>query len=226
MHLSIALRIVSRLLMFSVPALLVPFVLAAAHGDSKPIYLLGPAIGCMATALGIQMLPAMRRSRLENLRRPETSRLRPALLMIMGGGAVATTGGSKVVRLYAVLGHAALQLNRLVRARIVLPIQLGRREVAKETIEGMLGFYLRYPGVLVIGGFAMTMLGMDLVSGFTAAVSALDSIGPGLGTAGAAQNFAQAHPAGMYLLSFGMLLGRLEIYTVPVFFAPHFWRRG
>lgn len=157
---------------------------------------------------------------------PEASRLLLVFLMVIGGCAGSTAGGSKVVRLYVVVKHATLQLKRLVRPRIVLPIQLGRREVTRETVEGILGFYLLYLGALMVGGFVMTMLGMDLISGFTAAISALNSIGPGLGTVGAAQNFAQVHPAGMYLLSFGMLLGRLEIYTVLVLFAPHFWRRG
>ena len=157
---------------------------------------------------------------------PDTSRLLLVLLMLIGGCAGSTAGGSKVVRLYVVVKHAGVQLKRLVRPRIVVPIRLGRREVTRETVEGILGFYLLYMGALLVGGFTMTVLGMDLVSGFTAAVSALNSIGPGLGTVGAAQNFAHVHPAGMYLLSFGMLLGRLEIYTVLVLFSPHFWRKG
>lgn len=157
---------------------------------------------------------------------PDASRLLLVLLMLIGGCAGSTAGGSKVVRLYVVAKHAALQLKRLVRPRLVSVIQLGRREVTGETIEGILGFYLLYMGALIIGGFAMTVMGMDLVSGFTASVSALNSIGPGLGTVGAARNFADVPHAGMYLLSFGMLLGRLEIYTVIVLFSPHFWRKG
>ena len=54
----------------------------------------------------------------------------------------------------------------------------------------------------------------------------MNSIGPGLGTVGAASNFGDVPDAGLYLLTLGMLLGRLEIYTVLVLFTGHFWRRG
>ena len=72
----------------------------------------------------------------------------------------------------------------------------------------------------------MTALGLDLVSGTTASISALNSIGPGLGTVGAAENFDAVPDLGLYVLSFAMLLGRLELYTVLVLFTRHFWRRG
>jgi trk system potassium uptake protein TrkH len=146
--------------------------------------------------------------------------------MIIGGCAGSTAGGSKVVRLYVVVKHAIAQLHRLIRPRIVHPLQIGKREVPQDTTEAILGFYLLYFAALGIGFLAMTGLGMDLVSGTTAAVSALNSVGPGLGTVGAVRNFAEVPDAGLYLLSFGMLLGRLEIYTVLVLFTSHFWRRG
>jgi trk system potassium uptake protein TrkH len=100
------------------------------------------------------------------------------------------------------------------------------RCVARETTEAILGFFLLYFVVLVACSLAMTALGLDIVSGTTASVSALNSIGPGLGTVGAVENFDAVPDAGLYVLSFAMLLGRLEIYTVLVLFTRHFWRRG
>ncbi len=147
-------------------------------------------------------------------------------LMIVGGCAGSTAGGSKVVRLFVVTKHAMFQIRRLIRPRLVEALHIGAREVPRETTEGVLGFYLLYLGALFVGSLGMTALGMDLVSGATAAVSALNSIGPGLGSVGAASNFGEIPDAGLYLLSFGMLLGRLEIYTVLVLFSSHFWRRG
>jgi trk system potassium uptake protein TrkH len=157
---------------------------------------------------------------------PDFSQLIIVGLMLIGGCAGSTAGGSKVIRLYVVIKHASIQLRRLVRPRLVEPLAIGDREIPRETTEAVLGYYLLYFVSLMIGSMAMTALGMDLVSGSTAAVSALNSIGPGLGSVGAAQNFGNVPDAGLYLLSFGMLLGRLEIYTVLVLFTVHFWRRG
>ncbi|MEM9490697.1 MAG: TrkH family potassium uptake protein [Myxococcota bacterium] len=157
---------------------------------------------------------------------PAFSQLILVGLMLLGGCAGSTAGGSKVVRLYVVAKHAAIQLRLLIRPRLVETLQIGEREIARETTEAVLGFYLLYFAAIFFGGMALTALGMDLVSGTTASLSALNSIGPGLGTVGATSNFAAVPDAGLYLLSFGMLLGRLEIYPLLVLFTAHFWRRG
>lgn len=157
---------------------------------------------------------------------PDFARLLMVALMLIGGCAGSTSGGSKVVRLYVVAKHALSQMRLLIRPRMVHPLRIGDRDVSADTTEAVLGFYLLYFAALLVGGLVLTALGMDLVSGATASVSALNSIGPGLGTVGAAQNFSHVQDAGMYLLSFGMLLGRLEIYTVLVLFSAYFWRRG
>jgi trk system potassium uptake protein TrkH len=157
---------------------------------------------------------------------PHFCRLLLVGLMLIGGCAGSTAGGFKVVRLYVVAKHATTQIRRLVRPRLVQTLQIGDREVSRETTESILGYGLLFFTAIVIGGLVMTALGMDLVSGTTASVSAMNSIGPGLGTVGAAQNFGNVHDGGLYVLSFSMLLGRLEIYTVLVLFSAHFWRRG
>jgi trk system potassium uptake protein len=157
---------------------------------------------------------------------PDLSRLGLVLLMFIGGCAGSTAGGFKVVRLYVVLKYAVIQMRRLVRPRLVQPLQLGDRDVSREHTEAILGFFLLYFGVLAACSLAMTALGLDLVSGTTAAISALNSIGPGLGDVGAAENFDAVPAGGLYVLSLAMLLGRLEIYTVLVLLTRHFWRRG
>jgi trk system potassium uptake protein TrkH len=155
---------------------------------------------------------------------PQFTRLFLVALMLIGGCAGSTAGGSKVVRLYVVAKHAGIQLNRLVRPRIVQTLQMGQRSVSRETIEAVLGFYLLYFLAIMVASLVMAGLGMDLVSASTAAISAMNSIGPGLGSVGAAQNFGQIPAIGLYVLSFCMLLGRLEIYTLLVLFVPRFWK--
>jgi trk system potassium uptake protein TrkH len=157
---------------------------------------------------------------------PDFSRVLLVGLMLIGGCAGSTAGGSKVVRLYVVAKHAVVQIRRLVRPRLVETLHIGDREVPRETTEAILGYYLLYFSIITVLGLCLTALGLDFISGTTAAVSAMNSIGPGLGTVGAAESFSSVPDAGLYLLSGGMLLGRLEIYPLLVIFSSHFWRRG
>ncbi|WP_428267174.1 TrkH family potassium uptake protein [Haliangium sp.] len=157
---------------------------------------------------------------------PRVTQFLLVALMLIGGCAGSTAGGSKVIRLFVVIQHARVQLRKLVRPRLVQTMQIGNRPVPHETTEAVLGFYLLYFAAFFIGSLGMTALGLDLVSGTTAAISALNSIGPGLASVGPAANFAGVPDVGLYLLSFGMLLGRLEIYPLLVLFTAHFWRRG
>jgi trk system potassium uptake protein TrkH len=157
---------------------------------------------------------------------PHFSRLALVSLMLIGGCAGSTAGGIKAVRLYVVIKYAGNQLRRLVRPRLVQPLYIGDREVSRDTTEGIIGFLMLYAAMTLLGALVVTALGVDFESGVTASVSAMNSIGPGLGSVGATQNFGHIADAGKYVLSFEMLLGRLEIYTLLVVFTPHFWRRG
>jgi trk system potassium uptake protein TrkH len=157
---------------------------------------------------------------------PHFSRLMMVSIMIIGGCAGSTAGGIKAVRLYVVIKYAGNQLRRLIRPRLVQPLYIGDREVSRDTTEGIIGFLMLYAAMTLLGALVLTALGSDFESGTTASVSAMNSIGPGLGSVGASQNFGHIAAAGKYVLSFEMLLGRLEIYTLLVIFVPHFWRRG
>jgi trk system potassium uptake protein TrkH len=157
---------------------------------------------------------------------PDFSRVLLVGTMLIGACAGSTAGGSKVVRLYVVAKHAVVQIRKLVRPRLVETLHIGDREVPRETTEAILGFYLLYFTIITVLGLGLTALGLDFISGTTAAVSAMNSIGPGLGTVGGVESFSEVPDAGLYLLSGGMLLGRLEIYPLLVIFSSHFWRKG
>lgn len=155
---------------------------------------------------------------------PHFSQVLLVVTMFIGACAGSTAGGFKVVRLYVVAKHAFIQLKRLVRPRIVEPLYLGEREVSAATTEAILGYWLLYVAATIIIGLGLTALGLDMVSGVTAAVSAMGSVGPGLGSVSA--SFMDVPDPGLYLSSAGMLLGRLELLPVLVLFTVHFWRRG
>jgi trk system potassium uptake protein TrkH len=79
--------------------------------------------------------------------------------------------------------------------------------------------------LFITGVVVMTLLGLDLVSAFGAVAACLGNIGPGLGSVGPTDNYAHIPLLGKWILTFFMLVGRLEIYTVLILFAPSFWRK-
>lgn len=155
---------------------------------------------------------------------PHFSQLLLVVLMLIGGCAGSTSGGSKVIRLYVLLKEASIQTARLLQPRLVKSVKIGDQVVTKNTIEGIMGYYMLYLIALITGSLLMTWLGMNYVSGTTASISALNSIGPGLDAIGPTDNFSAIPETGLYFLSFGMLLGRLEMYPLLVLFTVSFWR--
>ncbi len=156
---------------------------------------------------------------------PVFSRFVLVVLMFVGGCAGSTAGGVKVVRVLVVVKNARRELKRLIFPTMVRPITLGKKIVPEEALRGILGYFLLYFMLFVASGAIVSLHGTDLVTGMTAVASAMNSIGPGLGAVGATCNFAHFQPLAKLVLSFDMLIGRLEIYTVLILLTPFFWRR-
>ncbi|MCD8303758.1 MAG: TrkH family potassium uptake protein [Prevotellaceae bacterium] len=146
------------------------------------------------------------------------------LLMIVGSCAGSTAGGMKVVRIViyfkAVLNEFLLHLH----PHAVLSVRVGGRVVSEERVRRVMAFIVLYLALVGFGVFVFTLLGIDVDSALGACVSALSNIGPGTGVYGPASSFAQAPAVGKWLLSFYMLVGRLEIFTVLFLFMPRAWR--
>jgi trk system potassium uptake protein TrkH len=111
------------------------------------------------------------------------------------------------------------------RPHAVVATRMGGVKVKEETIQGILGFFVLFMGLFVGCSLIMSLLGLDLVTATSSVVAALGNIGPGLGLVGPVLNYADVPAAGKLVLSFCMLLGRLELFTVMVLLVPSFWRR-
>lgn len=161
---------------------------------------------------------------------PTFSKFCLVILMTVGGCAGSTAGGLKVIRLVVVLKHATREFRRLIYPRVVKPVTIDGRALDEEILWSILGFFLLYMmaflGTVLLLSALEHQGEMDLVTATTASLSALNSIGPGLGRVGATENFAFIHPSGKLALSFCMVLGRLEIYTLLILFVPRFWARS
>ncbi|MCG8604688.1 TrkH family potassium uptake protein, partial [bacterium] len=152
-----------------------------------------------------------------------SSQLILVVLMFFGGCAGSTGGGIKIVRIYLALKHGLVQLKKLVHPHAIIPIRLGNRSVSSSAITDILGFLLVYFVILVLAAIFMSFLGLDLITAVSTVISTLSNIGPGVGTIGPTENFAHIPMSGKWVLSFLMLIGRLEIYTVLVILNRNFW---
>lgn len=147
------------------------------------------------------------------------------LLTFVGGCSGSTSGGIKIYRLQvASLLSRSHFLHLISPNRIVNLIYNGRR-LPEDVPFSVVAFLAMYLGTVGIFTVILTAMGLDLVTALSSAAQAVGNVGPGLGEiVGPAGNFATLPPAAKWVLSFAMLLGRLELFTVLVLFRAEFWR--
>lgn len=152
----------------------------------------------------------------------------PVFMMFLGcfaSCAGSTGGGIKMVRMVLLVKQARRELVRIIHPRVVNPVTLGGGVMPMSVMTSVLGFMLIYGATTM--GLTMLLLftGLDIVTAFSAVVATVNNIGPGLGLVGPASNFGVLNDFQIWVLTFAMLLGRLELLTVLVLFTGHFWRR-
>jgi trk system potassium uptake protein TrkH len=147
------------------------------------------------------------------------------LLMFVGGMAGSTGGGIKVTRHVLMFKNARQELKRTIHPQAIIPVRLNKKVVPQEIIFKVMAFFQIYVLTLVAGTIAMIFLGLDFQTAIGASVATVGNIGPGLGGVGPVENYAFIPSFGKWVLSFLMLLGRLELFTVLILLSPSFWRR-
>ena len=146
------------------------------------------------------------------------------LLIIIGGSAGSTSGGLKVVRVVLLAGHAWQQIFRMVHPRAVTLLRFGRRVIPERLRIAFLGFFFVYVLAIVAGTMLLTLHGVPLGASFGSVFACINIAGTALGPVGDASFFADLPTSAKFLLTFFMLLGRLELFTVLVILTPEFWR--
>jgi len=116
-----------------------------------------------------------------------------------------------------------LEFKRLLYPRAIIPLKLSGKTVPTRVMTHILVFLLIFLMSFVLGSIVMVILGMDFMSAIGAVATSLGNVGPGIGTVGPMNNFAAVPDSGKWVLSFLMLLGRLELFTILVLFTPYFW---
>ena len=146
-------------------------------------------------------------------------------LMCVGGCTGSTAGGIKIFRFTVLHAIAANQFARLVRPHGVFVPTFNRRPLPEAAAIGVMAFIFMFALSFAVLAIALSALGLDYLTAMSSAVTALANVGPGLGNiVGPAGNFSSLPDGAKWLMSFGMLLGRLELFTVLILFTPGFWR--
>lgn len=147
------------------------------------------------------------------------------LLMIIGSCAGSTSGGIKVVRFVVAVKSIRNEFLKQLHPRAILGVTLGGRVLSDERVKRTLSFIIIYMALVIIGITIMSYFGMNTITSFGSCVSALSNIGPGAGMTGPANNYAEIHSVAKWLMSFYMLVGRLEIYTVLFLLMPSLYKK-
>lgn len=147
------------------------------------------------------------------------------ILMFSGGMIGSTGGGMKQVRILLMFKQIYRELHHLIHPRAVTFLKLDGKEVKKEVLGSVWGFLFLFLLVYGAAVLLMSALGIDIVTSASSVVSALSNVGPALGDVGPTDNYASLPLSGKWILTFCMLAGRLEIYTVIILFVPLFWKK-
>jgi len=150
----------------------------------------------------------------------------PVLLIFasfIGGSAGSTAGGIKVIRWLLIYKQGVREIVRLVHPNAEIPVKLGNTAVPPRVVDSVWGFFSVYVVVFGVMLLAMMATGLDQVTAFSAVAATLNNLGPGLGEVAA--GFMTLSDLAKWISIGGMLLGRLEIFTLLVLITPTFWRR-
>ena len=147
------------------------------------------------------------------------------ILMIIGSCAGSTAGGIKVVRFVVAMKAIQNEFIKQLHPRAVLSVNLGGRVLDNDRMRRTLCYVIIYMALVMAGIIIMSYMGIDIVTALGSSITALSNIGPGAGLTGPANNFSEIHSVAKWLMSFYMLVGRLEIYTVLFLFMPSFYKK-
>ncbi|MEJ2203293.1 MAG: TrkH family potassium uptake protein [Gemmatimonadota bacterium] len=146
-------------------------------------------------------------------------------LFFVGGMAGSTGGGIKAVRVLLLLKATANELRKHLHPKAVLLTRIGRKAVHEGVLANIVGFVILYLFICLAGTVVLACLGMDLMTAIGASLATVGNVGPGFGQVGPVDHYGWMPGSALGVLSFLMLVGRLEIFTVLLLFHPETWKR-
>ncbi|NER09310.1 TrkH family potassium uptake protein [Muriicola jejuensis] len=146
-------------------------------------------------------------------------------LMFAGGSAGSTAGGIKIMRHILIIKNGLLEFKRTLHPNAVIPVRFNNKTVTEHVVYNVIGFFVLYMLLFVIGALVLGFLGLDFESSIGGAASSLGNVGPAFGSLSPLNNFNSLPALGKWWCGFLMLAGRLELFTVLILMTPYFWKR-
>ena len=147
------------------------------------------------------------------------------ILMFIGGCAGSTACGIKIFRIQILWLFIVNQIKKSIYPRGVFPLSYNKGKIGKRFISSIISFIFLYFLIFFLAAMLLSLTGLDFVTSFSGAATAISNVGPGLGEIiGPSGNFNELSNIAKWILSFSMLLGRLEIFALLILFFPGFWK--
>jgi trk system potassium uptake protein TrkH len=146
-------------------------------------------------------------------------------LMFAGGSAGSTAGGIKIMRHILIIKNGLLEFKRTLHPNAVIPVRFNNKTVTEHVVYNVIGFFVLYMLLFIIGALVLGFLGLDFDSAIGGAASALGNVGPAFGSLSPLNNFNSLPALGKWWCGFLMLAGRLELFTVLILMTPYFWKK-
>jgi len=143
--------------------------------------------------------------------------------MLIGGCSSSTGGGIKVIRVIILFKLIKRSFHVKLHPKAVIPIKVDGKIIPPDTMAGVMSFFYLYVFVFIASTFILSLENLDLLTTFTATAAALNNVGTGLELIGPTGSFALFSDFSKVYLSFLMLMGRLELFTIILLFTPSFW---
>ncbi|PIR37191.1 MAG: potassium transporter TrkH [Alphaproteobacteria bacterium CG11_big_fil_rev_8_21_14_0_20_39_49] len=147
------------------------------------------------------------------------------MLSVVGGCTGSTTGGIKVFRYQVLYQTAKAQINHLIQPHAVIRPRFNGKPLSEAITSSVMSYIILFAFSFLVVALILSLCGLDYISSMSGAAATLANVGPGLGDViGPAGNYADVPVLAKWVLSFAMLLGRLEIFTILVLFSSYFWQ--
>lgn len=150
----------------------------------------------------------------------------PVILLFssfIGGCAGSTAGGIKVIRFLLLIKQGRREIQRLIHPNALIPIKVGGKPLPDRVVDAVWGFFAAYVACFILIMLLLMLSGLDQITAFSAVAASMNNLGPGMGEVGV--NYAGLADFEKWVLSFAMLLGRLEVFTLLVLLSGSFWRK-
>lgn len=156
---------------------------------------------------------------------PEFSKAVLLSLMVVGACAGSTGGGMKISRILIMAKSIKRELHRMLHPKSVSLVKINGKKIGQETLQGVNIYFMAYVLILIGSVLIVSLNNFDFATTFSAVLTTLNNVGPGIAGVGPVENFAAFSDLSKVVFCFDMLVGRLEIFPFLILFSPDLWRR-